>query len=369
MISFVRYAVVVVLYGFLTSCTTHDQPEQRSITFWHFWSEPQQRQVLDSLLEEFERLHPTIDVVPSELAWSDGMSKLQLAFNSGTAPDVVHTGLDWFAVFAEGGAIQALSFVDTAAYPTYIGAAVMMNGLAYAAPWTMNVRAHVRRGAAGDTTWGLCIGDPHNVLKRTLPLVWKFGAPDVYRREPIVETLDERCVQSLDSLRRTLAPRAVFDQSRSLDDALRKGALTDVYTGAWIYTGQDARERAFQEEQPSRSILNADVLCMSSRCTDTLSASVFVRWITSDSVSKAFTNQIPDAGMPVHTSVLSAYPVDERPIFYRTAMMSVTVPTSPRLLETERIVEEMIERALRASSLAEVRYVVEQARSAVLQRR
>ena len=106
MVSFVRYAVVVVLYGFLTSCTTHDQPEQRSITFWHFWSEPQQRQVLDSLLEEFERLHPTIDVVPSELAWSDGMSKLQLAFNSGTAPDVVHTGLDWFAVFAEGVGVR-----------------------------------------------------------------------------------------------------------------------------------------------------------------------------------------------------------------------------------------------------------------------
>lgn len=364
-----RCTFIVLLSFVLWGCASNDQPHQSSVTFWHFWSEPEQRRVLDSLIREFERLHPTINIEASELAWSDGMSKLQLAFNSGTAPDVVHTGLDWFAVFAEGGAIQALSFVDTAAYPTDIGAAVMMNGRTYAAPWTMNVRAHIRRGAEGDTTWGLCIGDPHNVLKRTLPLLWKFGAPDVYRREPISESLDERCVNALDSLRRTLSSIAVFDQSRILDDAFRAGKITDVYTGAWIYTGRDARQRALREEQPSVSILNADVLCMSSRCVDTTSAKVFIQWVTSDSVSKLFTHRVIDAGMPVHKTVLEKYEEGQRPIFYRTAMMSVTVPTSPRLIETERIVEEMIERCLRASSRDEVRRAVEHARTAVVQQR
>jgi len=361
-----RSTLVVLLFFVLWGCASNDQPHQTSVTFWHFWSEPEQRRVLDSLIREFERLHPTINIEASELAWSDGMSKLQLAFNSGTAPDVVHTGLDWYAVFAEGGAVRPLPFVDTSAYPHAIGAAVMMGGLPYATPWTMNVRAHVRRSDVGNTTWGLCIGDPHNVLKRTLPLIWKFGAPDVYRREPISEALDERCVQALDSLRRTLSPSAMFDQSRILDDAFRAGKITDVYTGAWIYTGNDARQRAFREEQPSVSILNADVLCISSRCADTTSAKMFLQWLTSDSVSKEFTDRVIDAGMPVHKTVLETYEEGQRPIFYRTAMMSVTVPTSPRLLETERIVEEMIERSLRAASRTEIQSAVERARAALL---
>src|SRR2546425_10345708 len=63
--------------------------EKSTLSFWHFWSEPAQKQALLGQIRQFENEHPDIHVELSELSWNDGKTKLLAAFNSNTAPDVL----------------------------------------------------------------------------------------------------------------------------------------------------------------------------------------------------------------------------------------------------------------------------------------
>ena len=82
------FIVLIVAIGFLVGCGEKDKNETKKITFWHFWSEPYQRTVVDSLVKEFEK-QEKVEVEVTELSWGDGKVKLLAAFNSNTAPDVL----------------------------------------------------------------------------------------------------------------------------------------------------------------------------------------------------------------------------------------------------------------------------------------
>src|SRR5690606_571058 len=76
-------------------------------------------------------------------SWNDGQAKLQLAFNSGTAPDVLELGSDWVAQFSSSGVLADQSkmagdsigrFAPEIAAPGRWG-----NGI-YAWPWVVDTR-------------------------------------------------------------------------------------------------------------------------------------------------------------------------------------------------------------------------------------
>ena len=96
------YVVVMLCVACIgLACNSHNSPSKTTITLWHFWSEPRQKQALTALINQFEKLHPTIHVELTDLQWSDGKTKLLLGFNAHTAPDVVHLGFEWMPGFDE----------------------------------------------------------------------------------------------------------------------------------------------------------------------------------------------------------------------------------------------------------------------------
>lgn len=128
------------------SCNSHSSPSKTTITLWHFWSEPRQKQALMTLITQFEKLHPTIHVELTDLQWSDGKTKLMLGFNSRTAPDVVHLGFEWMPEFIASGALSPLSdslAQDTSRYFSPALQSLTTQAHIYALPWTMNTRAMV----------------------------------------------------------------------------------------------------------------------------------------------------------------------------------------------------------------------------------
>ena len=189
----------------LTACN-RESATTTTLRVWHFWSEPKQRAVLDSLVKVFEHQHPTIDVELTELSWNDGKSKLQLAFNAGTQPDVVHLGLDWFAEFDESGV-----FAD-------LPDSLSTDGRA--SRWLVNVRANVIQSTANNQSIGLATSDPHNVVKRCLPYLWRYTNVKLYTRVPIAQDLNVALVDALENIRTSLIPNAIIDRSRQLDEAL-----------------------------------------------------------------------------------------------------------------------------------------------------
>jgi len=351
----IHRALVLAAIATLTLSCTPQQESGQTIRFWHFWSEPAQRAALDTIIHEFEKQHPRVHVEVSALQWSDGKSKMHLAFNAGTQPDVLHLGLDWLAEFAEAGVLSPIP--DS-----------LRRDLAhtFAAPWTLNARALAHwTGPSPRFSWGLCATDAHNVIKRTLPMLWAFGATSFYTRFPLQQDMDERLVLALDSLRMRAHGTALIERSRDLDERFLRGDVKYVYTGMWIL--DMARQRGITSFAiiPTPSILNGDVLCVSKNSTQRTLAQQFISFLTSHVQARRFCMMVSDAGFPsAPASQLGDEHMDAwRQGFLETVSLSVPAATSARLLDAEPVIEDMIVRCYDATSINDVRAIVNDARS------
>jgi hypothetical protein len=207
--------ILLIVLALTMGCSTG---ERETITFWHFWSEPSQRDALTDLIRQYERDHD-VHVELTDLAWSDGKAKLQLAFNAGTAPDIVHLGLDWEEEFRASGVFASVKGADSA----------------FRRLWVVNARAlAVWTGPTPTYNVGLCKNDNHNVLKRTLPMIWQAGAPQFYTSTPISAGMDSTLTQALWEVHRMAMNNAVIDRSRTLDEMFLRGEIRKLYTGPWI---------------------------------------------------------------------------------------------------------------------------------------
>ncbi len=310
--------------------------------------------MLDSLLDVFQKQNPSIAVEASELSWADGQSKLQLAFNAGTQPDVVHIGLDWFWLFDEGGVFAEL---PNQARTT-----------PRAAWWLVNVRALVVQNPP-PYRYGFATSDRHNVLKRCLPLLWQSGVPNFYTRLPLWPDCNEELVLALDSMRRTILTNAMIDRSRELDQALLKGDITAVLTGAWIVEMARERNQRALSVLPMRSVLNADVLTISQRSANRAAAGQLIDFLCSYTNARAFASSVPDAGFPADLQKVGADTAFlSNPLiqgFYRTALLSAPLPYSATFLRCEPLVEDLIARCFSARNADEIRQHVNAAKEAL----
>lgn len=338
--------MLVAISFVVVSCQgSHDNVQ--TIQFWHFWSEPAQRAVLDSLVRDYERKYPTIHIELTELSWSDGKSKLQMAFNAGTQPDVVHLGVDWYHEFARGGV-----FIDSAAIP-----------------WLVNARALVVNDRARRFTIGLCATDAHNVIKRVLPILWSHGAPSFYTSLPISATLDSSLVSALWNVRTLASNGALIERARQLDDRLLNDELHETYTGAWIIDMSRKRGIRHLRVVQTPSILNGDVLAIARKSQSEAVARDFITWLTSYENARSFALAVSDAGFPTdleRAATDAAFTSD--PLqrgFLEVARKASPLPESDRILSIEPIIEDMIVRCYDAPSRADVERIITETRMQV----
>jgi len=350
-------AIVWLALLLLPGCGPADKAARRPITMWHFWSEPAQRNALETLIEQFEREYPDLDVQLTALQWSDGKAKLMAAWNAGAAPDVVHLGLDWFADFDAGGAFADLP--DSLATD------------GRACRWLVNARALVIQDAAPQDAVGLCATDAHNVIKRTLPLLWQLGAPQFYARQPVAATMDSALVEALWRLRTEIVPTAVIDRSRQLDERLMRGEIRRVFSGAWLVDAARARNVRTLRVEPVRSILNADVLAVSRTSAAQGDAHALIAFLRDYRQARAFCAQVSDAGFPADVQRAmgdTLFTADAfRAGFAQTALLSAPLPAGPVMLQIEPIIEDMIVRSYDADSRDAIATLVASARAKIEQ--
>jgi hypothetical protein len=351
-------ALCLCLLGALTIAGCDRSQDQTVVRFWHFWSEPRQRAVVDSLIAEFERRHPGLQVETTVLSWADGKSKLQLAFNAGTQPDVVHLGGDWFAEFDSADLFEQTSEEHG-----------MDNGNR-ASRWLVNARALVYdvRRSTGLPIGGLCVSDPHNVIKRVLPLLWLKGSR-LYTRLPLSGDLTDSLAETIWEVV-TSSPTAIRDRSRQLDEQLLRGQIGSVLTGAWIVDMARQQNNSFLRVLPLPSILNTDVLAISKTSTSKNAARDLVSFLCQYDNSRAFCLSVSDAGFPADLWTASQDSVFLRDSlrrgFLQTAMISMPLVHSAKLLRVEPIIEDMMERCYAANSKEHVIACVRSARQQVL---
>jgi maltose-binding protein MalE len=348
-----RLSLVVCCVWFVVSCSDDGRQttDDGRLRMWHFWSEPAQDSALRSLVEIYEREHPGVSIELTPLNWADGKSKLQMAFNAGTQPDIIHLGQDWEAEFRDAGVLADTSDANARRL------------------WVVNARALVE-WTGGPTTYtlGLCTSDPHNVIKRCLPLIWQGGAPDFYRRLPISADMDERLVQALWSLRNRAVNNAIIEPSRQLDERFLNGEIKQLYTGMWIIDMAAARNITSFRVIPTPSIKNGDVLAITARSAANTNAQRFIAWLAAAPQARAFCDAVSDAGFAADTAGGAGETAGLSPRltgFAQTVALSSFLPSTPVMLSVEPIIEQLIERSYHAPSQEAIRKMVADAKRKV----
>ncbi len=230
------------------------------VVFWQFFPTEQVQPVLD----EFERLHPDIDVQMEQLTWQSGLEKITAAVAAGTVPDLCELGSTWFPRFASQGALVDWSDSAASLASDYLLFDMTQSGgKTYGLPWLVGSRAlfwnkELFARAGIDTTrapetwpelleasrrvnalgggiagYGANAGERYVLFKKFMPYAWSNGGA-LLDAELTKSAFDSpQNVEALDYYL-TLAKQGRVDRQDQLDEAFLQGKLGAQISGAWL---------------------------------------------------------------------------------------------------------------------------------------
>lgn len=95
--------------------STNSNNKQTKLTFWHTHNDDESK-TLDSIISEYETLHPNIDVELQQVPFSDAQNKYKTVAQAKDAPDLFRSEIAWTAEFASLGYLMALDMYMTPEY-------------------------------------------------------------------------------------------------------------------------------------------------------------------------------------------------------------------------------------------------------------
>jgi multiple sugar transport system substrate-binding protein len=388
---FIRYNkwIIVFLASLVLNSCNRRIPDN-TLRFWHFWSEPGQKAVMDSVIDDFRREHPDITVEVSELSWSDGKTKLMINFNAQTAPDVLELGSDWVAQFSSSGVLADLSNVSGlrsafAVVPEYAIPCGMWDGKYYAVPWFVDTRVlylnHDLIVEALDSSrdlhllqlndwrdlftiaqaiqtkgtgkgFGVNGSDMHRLYKKILPQIWSNGGDILDAKgKPTFSTPEniEALTLYVDQLK-----YGMLDLQKNLDDAFKRGKLGILFSGSWLVRGlKDAPFRWYTAEFPGMnghrgiSFAGGEYLAVNNASKMKKHAVELIAFLTRRDnelrLAKAF-NIFPADTLLQQDSFYLNRPQGD--VFSRQLRSAKMTPVHPKWLEIEAVLEDETAQAL-----------------------
>jgi len=357
-----RLMVLVILASLhIWSCSSGDS--RKTIQFLHFWTEPAQQKIIDSLIQKFEKTYPTIHVEQIPVQWSEGRTKLLLAHSSQTPPDITHIGIEWAQEFIDAKIFDPVKTgID---FPIQCKEHIMgSDGRSYCIPWTMNTRSLIAVNTAVEIdsdelsieqllnnldsgyVFGLNATEPHNVTKKYLPIIWAGGST-LFTKLPFSMTCDEELPRALSMLKRILK-HARIEKSRILDEQLVQGKIQYAITGQWILPQlSNVRHRVIPRIPGGKgeSILSGDCLGIAQRSKYKKEALLFAEYLTDYEHVKVMCMQLSDIGIPANNRSWSD--VDFRRTsdianFTEQTQHSRILPSPSYYLDAEQMLEEHI---------------------------
>lgn len=371
--------VLIMALGFLSSCKEDNNSDSKKIIFWHFWSEPYQRSVVDSLVKEFEK-QEQVEVEITELSWSDGKVKLLAAFNSNTAPDVLELGSDWVSQFSSAGVLSDMShhvdinkFLDFAQEPSRWEKGI------YALPWIVDTRVMFvnmdllkSNGFENPPTtyqemldmsnvinkgdiygFGVNGSDKHRLYKKVLSFIWSEGGT-IYDGKNF--QFDSPEVISGVQKYNDLSEYGIVDTQKELDKYFANGRLAFWISGSWLLKKvsdfakvEDMRLIEIPNfSQKGVSFAGGEYLSISKKSENQELAMKLATFLTDGKNSVEFCRAIPEAGFPADKEYYSAdfYDSEYKAVFAKQLTSSKMTPMHPKWLEIEEMFEGAVEQVL-----------------------
>ncbi len=260
----VRKIALLILVAILAGCGGMEDGGKIHLSFWQFWTSPDVKPTIESLIAKYEYMHPHIEIDLVDLTWSDGHEKIVVAFSTGAAPDVVELGSDWIGEFALKGVLTDLTALfDSAGPDLLMWEPAVVEGKAFAVPWLLGtrvlycnrdlmLRAGIESGASPKTWDELldhsrrisALGEPyfgfgsnsaerHRLYKKFLPFLWNNGA-DILSADGSKSILDQnQAVKALEYYV-ALSDAGYMESQRGLDDKFLAGELGFIISGDWL---------------------------------------------------------------------------------------------------------------------------------------
>jgi len=374
---------------FLVSCGDSETPESqsKSITMWHFWSEPGQRDSLRVLLDEFEQKY-NCTVTTSELSWNDGKAKLQAAFSAGNEPDVLELGSDWVAQFSSAGVLAELpsDSVNVARFVPFSTVPGRWQGKTFAYPWTIDTRVlyvntallgkagiqgvpttldELKSAAyaihrSGGNGFGANGADANRLYKKILPFMWTLGG-DVLNADGYPVVNSESNVKALE-LYAELSRTGYIETQRQLDAAFVQGGVGLWNSGSWLLSKLKAQTVPFavalmpgQNGSPGFSFAGGEYLAVTARSSRQTLARQLIRYLTSPEQAVRFCSAVSEAGFPADRSVThhsSLVRDPQKAMFAKQLLHARMTPVHPRWLDLQSVLEEAVVQVLYGNATA-----------------
>jgi multiple sugar transport system substrate-binding protein len=371
--------VLIVASSFLISCGEKNKSDSKKITFWHFWSEPYQRTVVDSLVKEFEK-QEKVEVEITELSWGDGKVKLLAAFNSNTAPDVLELGSDWVSQFSSAGVLSDISHhVEMSKYLDFAQEPCRWENGIYALPWIVDTRVLFvnmdllkANGFENPPTtyaemlemskvinkgdiygFGINGSDKHRLYKKVLSFIWSEGG-NIYDGKNF--QFDSPQVIAGVQKYKDLAQYGIVDTQKELDNYFAKGRLAFWISGSWLLktVNEFAKVKDMQLvripdfSNNGVSFAGGEYLSISKKSENQELALKLVKFLTDGKNSVEFCRNIPEAGFPADKEYYSSdfYDSEYKAVFAKQLESSKMTPMHPKWLEVEELFEGAVEQIL-----------------------
>jgi multiple sugar transport system substrate-binding protein len=386
------FAVAIIIGLIVGACGNKDATAPNVIKFWHFWSEPNQKQVLLELIKKFEQEN-SCKVELTELSWNDGKTKLIAAFNSGVAPDVLELGSDWIAQFSSTNVLAQIGSdsIDFNKFLEYSLSPAQWKDSYYAVPWIVDTRllfvnkALMQSAGLGDNIpadyntlieysdkinnpdrgiygFGANGSDPHRLYKKILPMFWTYGG----------EILDDAGNPVLNSSKNTMALEkylelsrlGIIETQRQLDAYFSQGKIGFVFSGEWLLE-KIKRENSTlnfdvalvpttnsddaNKKNGGISFLGCEYLAMSQQSDKKELSMKLIRFLSNGENALELAKKFAEAGFPADRAFFnSEYLLKDakKSVFSHQLKNAKATPVHPRWLDIEAILENAVTRAL-----------------------
>ncbi len=385
LISIMTILFSIIFSIIFISCDKSSIDDENTITFWHFWSEPNQKTALDSIISVFEEEYDC-NVSTTELSWNDGKTKLMAGFNSNTAPDVLELGSDWIAQFSSAGVLANLNkdtfnlknFVDFSHSPG------LWNNNLFAIPWVVDTRvlfvnngilkksglnsncpssfndilnqAELVNNNEGVYLFGVNSSDAHRLYKKVLTFFWTFGG-DIFdvNGNPTINSPEN--VAALEFYL-NLSRNGYLETQRQIDAAFTQGKIAYWISGGWLLD-------KIKNENPKLdysvclipsingkqgvSFAGGEYLAMNAKSKKQKLAAEFIKFMTDGKNAIEFCKKVTEAGFPADKKYFAdpyykAFP--QRMVFASQLNNAKMTPVYPKWLEVEEIIEYAVSKAL-----------------------
>ncbi len=376
------FLLAFFIFSFV-SCTGNKS--NKTIKFWHFWSEPNQRKVMNDLIQKFEKENNcNVEVV--ELSWNDGKTKLFAAFNSNTAPDVLELGSDWIAQFSSAGVLDEMNidsmnlsnFIEFSLEPSKWG------GKFYATPFIVDTRVlfynkDLMKEAGlsenppltfnqlldysekislinGKYGWGANTSDPHRLYKKIIPFFWSYGG-EIFDSNGIPTINSSQNISAL-NMYLSLARTGYLETQKLIDAAFTDGKIGFWFSGGWLVEKIKNENPNLNygvallpgiENEKGISFAGGEYLAISSKSEKKDLAQKLIKYLTNGKNSIEFCKKITEAGFPADNNYFNDTALTNNPVralFAKQLTNSKMTPVHPKWLEIEAIIENAVVEAM-----------------------